>query len=292
MSLSKRILRVTIQLPQGPVVLNDSLNLHVRISKAALAIQNRAYIDVFNLSASLRAQLLSQFTLWHKRKVDNNQEKQDWVSVKVEAGYFIDGQEQSSVVFTGEVAFCEPISPPPNISVRLTCFTRQIDKTSFITSQSPTRTTFYEFVKWAADEMGFGNNFECQTSFNDKVVENPAQGIYTRSALLIRIQDMYMPAVAAFVDDQKLIVKDINKVINPSEVVTVKNFVGIPQWTEWGASFITLFDQSLKLAGGVRMESLMNPSLNDSTYVTTDMDYDLSSRDQPFYVAVRCSPSA
>ncbi len=292
MPLTKRILRATITLPQGEVVLDQTVNLKARISKAALAIQSRATVEVTNLSASLRTQLLSQFTLWHKRKVDSNKESQDWVSIKIEAGYETDGSESTSVVFVGEIVFCELVSPPPNATVRITCYTRQVDKTTFLSSQAPARTTFLEYVKWAAEQMGLGDSVDCQTSFNDKIIENPSQSMHVVGSLLISIQDMYKPAVAAFIDDQKLIVRDVNKIVNPAEVVTVKNFIGMPSWTEWGASFTTLFDQTIRLASGVRMESQMNPSLNDSDFVITDMDYDLTSRDMPFYVSARCSPAA
>lgn len=292
MALSKRVLNVTINLPTGPVKLDQTIAIRARISKAALSIQNRCVLDVIGLTTSLRTQLLSQFTLWHKRKVDTTPGSQDWVGITIEAGYESDGQVFSSVVFKGEIALVEPMAPPPNTAVRITCFTRQIDKTTNITARAPASTTYYEYVRWAAGQMGFGNNFICDTSFNDQIIENPAQSVYTVSGLLLDIQNMYRPAVAAFVDDDRLIVKDINKVINPTQIATIREFVGQPTWTEWGAAFRTLFDTSLRLAGGVKINSLMNPSLNDTTFVITDMEYDLASRDGPFYVVVRCSPSA
>lgn len=290
MALKKRILQVTLKLPSGDVVLDASLNLRVKIHKAALAIQNRATIDVIGLTGSLREQLLSQFTAFNKRKVESGSTEQKWIDVEIKAGWDGDTVE-SSLVFKGQVVLCEITSTPPNIGVRLTCFTRQIDRSKSLTETAPDKLKFKDYVAWAAGQMGFGSNFVCNTSYNDQQVENPARSIFIASALLIDIQNMYRPDVAAFVDDDFLIVKDRNKILNPSQAAKVSDFIGIPTWTEWGISFTCLFDQSVRLAQGATLTSIMNPSLNGS-YVIMEIEYDLTSRDVPFYVKASGSPPA
>ena len=137
--------------------------------------------------------------------------------------------------------------------------------------------------------MGFGSNFICDTSYNSVIINNPARSILSIASLLIDIQDMYKPDVAAFVDDDLLIVKDRNKIMNPAQTAVLSEFIGIPGWTEWGIGFQTLFDPTIKLAQGVSITSSMNPSLN-GTYVVLELEYDLSSRDGPFYVKPGASP--
>jgi len=279
------------------VVLDESINMKVRISKAALAIQNRATIEIIGLTGSLREQLLSQFTAWNQRKVSTGQASQKWVNIEVKAGWdevstlSSGATSQPSTVFKGQVAICELTSTPPNIGVRLTCFTRQIDKTSFISAPAPDNITFQAYVAWAAAQMGFGSNFVCETSVNDTLISNPARSILVVSALLIDIQNMYRPDVAAFIDDDILIVKDRNKILNPSQITTISEFVGIPTWTEWGVDFTCLLDQSIRLAQGAALQSKMNPSLNN-TYVVMELEYDLTSRDGAFYVKASGNPPA
>jgi len=248
MTLDTRILRVILSMPGGDVTLDQSINLKIKISKAALAIQSRAAIDVTGMSKSLREQLLSQFTAWNKRLVDSGRASQKWINVKIQAGYKTTRGELVSTVFKGQVVLCEPTAAPPNVGVRITCFTRQIDKTAFVSEPAPASTTFYRYVEYAAKQMGFGANFVCETSFNDVVISNPARSILVVSALLIDIQSMYRPNVAAFVDDDVLIVKDRNRIINPSEVANVTKFIGIPTWNEWGIEFRCMFDGYIKLA--------------------------------------------
>jgi hypothetical protein len=278
-------------MPGGDIVLDQGLQIRVRINKAALAIQNRASIEITNLNTQLREQLLSQFTAWNKRQVETGQLSQNWIDVKIEAGYVEPQGEISSVVFLGQVALVDPASPPPNIGVRLTCYSRQIDKTSFITDRAPTKTTFAGYVKWAAEQMGFGSSYICDTSYNDVEILNPARSIFTVAGLLPDIQSYYRPDVAAFVDDNVLIVKDRSKVVNPDDVTFINRFVGIPSWTEWGCEFNAMFDPSVRLAQAVYLRSLMNPGLN-GTYVLMELEYDLSSRDNPFYMKGGGSPPA
>lgn len=303
MPLNDRKIKVTISLPNGDVIIDESLKVNIRIHKAALAIQNKATIDVVGLSTALRVQLLSQFTAWHKRQVETGQASQDWINVQIEAGYASSNSglvnssagasstNNTSIIFIGQIVLCEPTSAPPNIGVRITAYSRQIDKTTYISSPAPAQTTFYQYVQWAAQQMGFGSNFICDTSYNDVQILNPARSILTTGALLIDIQNMYRPDVAAFIDDNQLIVKDRTKIIDSSEISNVTQFIGTPMWTEWGVNFACLFDPTIKLAGAANITSIMNPGVN-GTYVILELEYDITSRDTPFYVRVGASPPA
>lgn len=293
MSLRKRILTVKLETPTSSVTLDTSINMRIKIHKAALAIQNRAIVDIVGLTGSLREQLLSQFTAFNQRKVTTGQAEQNWMNIEIKAGWVgvNTPNVEPSTIFKGQVVICELTSAPPNIGIRITCFTRQIDKSKFVSAPAPDNLTFKAYVTWAAQQMGFGTNFVCETSFNDVIITNPARSIYVASALLIDIQNMYRPEVAAFIDDDLLIVKDRNKIVNTAHIAKVKEFIGIPTWTEWGVSFATLFDPDIRLAQAVELESVMNPSLN-AKYVNLELEYDMATRDTPFYVRASASPPA
>lgn len=303
MPLTQRRLKVTLSLPSGDFIMTESLDLSVRIYKAALAIQNRATIEVFGLTTNMREMLLTQFTAWHKRQVESGQAPQDWIDVIIEAGYASNNSALSpdlagfnntastSIIFRGQVVQCEPTSGPPNIGVRITCYSRQIDKTQFTSEPAPNQTTFKQYVTWAAGQMGFGNNFVCETSYDDVQISNPSRSIFSRGALLIDIQNMYRPDVAAFVDDDRLIVKDRSKIINTTAISQLNEFIGTPLWTEWGATWQTLFDPTQKLAQAAVLTSKMNPGVN-GTYVIMELEYDLTSRKNNFYVKGSGSPPA
>jgi hypothetical protein len=297
MPLKKRLLRFTIDIPTGTdgsttrVVLTEELHLKARINKAALAIQNQATLEVGGMSTTLRELLLSNFTAWDKRKINQGGAVNYWADVKVEAGYEVPGQEPAlSLVYKGQVVTVEMSSPPPNVIITLQCFTRQSDKTKFISGAPPEGATFKELVAWAARQMQFGDNFLCDTSHDNEVIPNAMRGVAVVSALLIEIQGYYSADVTAFVDDDFLYVKDRDKVVNPSDIVTLTEFIGMPIWQEWGVQFKTLFDPNLRLAHAARLVSKMNPTVNDMDYLIYTIQYDLASRDVPFYVQCLGSP--
>lgn len=316
MPMPQRILIVTLSMPGGDVVLRENIQMDISVSKAALAIQSRASVTLYGLSTTLRQQLLSQFTAWNKRRIEtggsliiNGQTvtNPNFINIKIEAGYGIVRPNfgssvfayslQTALIFVGQVVLVDPVSEPPNIGVRLTCYTRQIDKTKFVTEPAPEAPTFQQYVEWAARQMGFitdtANNltFDCSPDIANRPLQNPSRSTYVAAALLIDIQNTFRPDVAAFVDNDQLIVKDKNKIINIGAISVVKSFVGTPIWTEWGVTWTTLMDSTLKLAQGATITSSMNPGVN-GTYVITELEYQLSSRSNNFYSKASGSPPA
>lgn len=292
MAMKERLLRFTFQLPSGPVVLTQGLRMSAKINKAAFAVQNRAVMEIFGMDTQMREGLLSQFTAWNKRKIEQGDLTPNWIPVTIEAGYRDDSGDHTSLVFKGDVVLCEPASPPPNVSIRITAYTNQINKTKYVTAPAPAQSTLYDYVAWAAGQMGLGTNFICDTSYNNSIITNPSRSTLIAAALVIDIQNAYRQDIAAYVDDGVLIVKDIAKLINVNDVAHINSFVGAPpSWTEWGVSFVTMFDTSVRLGQAVDLQCIMNPSINGN-YVITELEYDLSSRDKPFYVKGNGSPPA
>lgn len=293
MPLGQRTITVTIELPTGNVVLNESLDIRIKVKKDALAIQNSCTIDVFNLSQSLRTSLLSQFTAWNKRNVEAGRQGYTaaYINCTIQAGYLNSSSvsNTTTTVFKGQIVLVAPVSGPPNIGVRIECYSQQLSKLEYITEPAPTQTTFKQYVAWAADQMGI--SFQCNTSYDNQIITNPSAQTMVVGALLVDIQNAYRPNVAAFIDNDVLYVKDINKVIDSSQVVTINEFIGTPMWTEWGVEYTSLFDPQIQLAGASTLNSKMNPSLNQ-TFVNTSLEYDLCSRETPYYVKVTASPSA
>ncbi|HEF4730000.1 baseplate hub protein [Burkholderia multivorans] len=290
MALGSRILKVTFSLQNGDVVLDETIEMRVRVRKLALAIQSKCSIDVMNLSGTLRETLLSQFTQWRYRNVLAGLADPNYVNVKVEAGYRSVDKDLATTIFEGQVVTATPISGPPTIGVRLDCFSRQIDKTAFVTEPAPASGTFKAYVEWAGKQMGVEKTI-CETSYNNSVLTNQFATANTVSSLIIQIQDAFKPAVVAFVDNNTLIVRDLNKAISPAQIITVSEFIGTPIWNDWGVEFECLMNPEISLVNAASITSKLNPSLR-GTYVVSGIEYDLTSRDTPFYMKVSGLPPA
>jgi hypothetical protein len=295
MPLKKRILNVFLHMPGGDVILDQSLDLHVHVHKDALAPQHLCTVDITNLNKVLREQLLNQFTAWNKRMVERGGAKPNgpnnpYINVTVEAGYFDGSQNITAVIFVGQVVQVSPSGAPPNLAVKIECYTQQTNKLTWTSGRPPPNATFKEYVMWAGKLMQV-DNIICETSMNDSRNWNQSASTHIVGDLLIDIQDAYKTDVAAYIDNNVLIVRDKDKIVSISGRVTVKDFIGTPMWTAWGAEFTTLFDPRIILTCAATLESLMNPSLNRE-FILTSVDYELSSRDVPFYVKANGSPPA
>lgn len=294
MSLGSRILRATFSLPSGNVTLDETLDLKVKISKAALAQQQVAEITATNLSESLRSSFLTQMTAWNKRAIENgqpNQTQSSFIGVTIQAGYQDVGKQLNAItIFTGQVALAGPVGDFPNQAVKFTAYSRQLDKTAYITQIPPGQMTFRQYAQWIANQMGV--NLVCQTSKDNVVVTNPGASVHTVGDLIISLQSYYSPDIAAWVDNNTLYVRDVNAVLPVSNTVTIDEFVGMPMWDSWGCDFQCLFNAQLILPCSVVLVSKMNPGLNKYGYVIYALEYDLSSRDVPFYVKANGAPAA
>lgn len=294
MPLGKRVLRVTLNMPQGDVTLDETLDMHIKIQKAAIAQQQQCEVVVANLTTSLRTSLITQFTAWNKRNVENGQPnatQQSYIGVTVQAGYNIPGQAASIItIFAGQVVLAGPVGELPNMAVKITAYSQQISKVQWITQVPPGQMTFKAYAAWVAAQMGV--NLVCQTSYDNVVVTNPGASVHTVGDLLIDIQNYYRPNVAAYIDNNTLFVKDVNAVITTAGQVTVDEFINMPLWDEWGCEFECLFNPQLILSCAATLVSTMNPLLNGIGYVIYALTYDLTSRDTAFNMKANGAPPA
>jgi hypothetical protein len=291
MPIKKRRLKITMELPTGQLVLDESLELHVIIHKDCLSMQSTADIDIVNMTVSNRVNLLTQFSAWNVRLAQTGVTKNPvYVNVKVEAGYDSD----MALVFTGQVVETSLLSSPPSVGMRFHCASRQIDKTKDNTvPPAAGSTTFKQYVEWAAGQMGI-SQVVCETTHDNEITPNMFASIHDVSSLIWEIQSAYNPRVVAYIDNDILFVHEINVPLSSQTRIDLNEFIGIPVWTSYGATFTTLFDHRVKLGGIVHIHSSMNPSLGEAfdTWLVFSIDYELSSRREPFYGRVNCYPPA
>jgi len=287
----------------GNVILDQNFNMAVHIKKNSLAYQNTAEITVTNLPQHLRQQLLTNFNQYRYAQFNEQGLKQPMAQVWIKAGYIrsnsgatssgygsFSPQNTAAIIYQGDVTMTDLISGPPNITVRIVAQTHFKDMATYLQAIPSNSTTFKQFVIWAGNMMGFDNNhIFCSTSHDSDLIQNPARSIVAVGQLLRFIQDYYHPDIAAYVDDEYMYVRDMNKIINPGEISQIDNFIGVPSWTAWGVRGTVLLDPSIRVGGGAQFTSILNPSMN-GLFVVMSLEYHLTSRETPFYVSVEGLP--
>ena len=297
MPLPTRVLQAKLKFPNTDEsiafdrLLDQSLKIKVRTSKNILHIQNTCDIEVYGLNDVQRSQLMSNFTAWNYRKNPSRQ----YVGLEMFAAY--DNAASPSRFFVGDVVKCGPIGENPNHGVQITSYTRQIDRTNLITASLPTNPTFKQAVEAVARAAGL--TADCKTYIDNKIIPNfgtfqvnPLQAPqhYTIQAAIAMLWRVDPDGVAVWVDDDMLYARNVGEVIDPENVIKLDQFIGAPPtWNEWGITGTVLFTPGLTVASGIDVTSTSNPGVNGQ-YVVTSLDYNLASRETPFYMTFKASP--
>jgi hypothetical protein len=102
-----------------------------------------------------------------------------------------------------------------------------------------------------------------------------------------------MGLVDAYIDDDKLIVKDRNKpLIGKTKIINLDTgMIGIPQIDEFGIHVKYLFDNDSVVGGAIQVTSEIYKAATGS-YNIFKLDFELSNRDTPFYYVASCQRPA
>jgi hypothetical protein len=296
MPLPQRRLRVTFELAESTMVFDETTEMNVSVTKDCLNPRPTATIELFNLSASKRTQLFTQFTEWNLRMIQTGLGEpppDDFLNkVKIEAGYKTDKGESIGLIFQGEIVTANLTTSPPNIGMQIQCAARQIDRSKNAASPDP-KMTFAQYVDWAGKQMGITRS-DCQTTHDNETVQGMFDSVHDVASLIWEIQAAYRPLVVAYVDNDILTVRESNKPLrSETATIAVEEFIGVPMMTSYGVVYQSLFDQKVHLGGLVTLNSKMNPTiLNNTKWLVFKLEYTLSSRNTPFYQKADVYPAA
>jgi hypothetical protein len=314
-TIRNRQLQIFLNMPNDNVTLKEDLAISVRVSKDSLSVQSHALIDITNLTNSMRHYLMSNFSAYDRRVREKGLKPEYFINVEVSAGYIAPGASWNpnrvfteadlnhpveipnysdistmAPIYHGQIVMCSLLAAPPDITIRMECFTNQLNKATDVVNNSPDGMTFKQYVYWAGKAMGFDEgHIYCKTDIDAQKIKNFGRRNNVAEQLVYYIEHIDWPNIAAFIDDNLFIVKNRRDVMNPGDMLKINEFVGIPTWDEWGVQFTTLFTPLIKLGGGVTLESKINPGINGD-YVIGRLEYELHSRDTPFYVHALALP--
>lgn len=290
MIIDPRLLRAQFLFDNGKNVVeyDEDFAITFSVSKNVFSTQNYAKLEIKNVRRDARANMMTRFNQFSQRTQET-----PFLPINISAGRVSYGP---SLVYTGNVIKCG-ISSPPDIGLVMDLATNQIDKTKWVQYWPKPPVTYQSLCQWAAGVLGLTPEISLPANLANAPVTNFLGGnMITLEALPIYIQRYYPDQVVAFIDDNALVVMAIGSVVASRGTVevgygTANPFIGIPEWTEFGIQGKILFIPDLKLGCAVNATSVMNPSINGS-YVVGKIDYELASRDTPFYATFTAYPRA
>lgn len=290
--LGQRVLNVQFTMSDGNVVtLDETLDLRVQTQAVALGIQAHAMIQVYNLSQTLRQQILSRINEYQNHLTQTSGSGKPFVPVTITAGYSSrasaskPASDSTTQIFTGEAYSSRLLSGPPNIGIQILCATRQVDKTLTPSALPASSMTFLAAAQYAATQAGL--QLQCTALCNSATVTNPfitATTIGQLPKMLMYLAPTNNP-VDVFIDSGTLYVRDRNAMAGESALLAVNEFIGVPNLNEFGCDFSVLFRTDIRMHTPVAVQSVLNPALNGN-YVPYRIEHDLASRSEQFYTHV------
>lgn len=270
--LDPRLLRISVEI-NGQLKSYEDLAMTASGTKFANANQNECEVKITNLDQATRDYLLTATSPFNADKVRK--------ILRVEAGRKSTGY---SLVYQGDITSTSG-AQPPDITLTLKAAAGDFAKGDIVARSMPT-TQLENVAAKIAEDLGLSLDFQA----TPKQISNYS---HTGSAAK-QVETLgTLGRVNAYVDDGKLVVKDFNVPLEGQlkEVNLDTGMVGIPEFTEEGVKVKMLFDNQVVLGGALRIKSKLNVAAN-GTYTISKLNFELASRDTPFYYIAEATRSA
>lgn len=270
-AIDQRILRIGIEV-SGQMNWYEGLQMTARGSKVVSDVQNACAVTITNLSAAVRNYILTETSPFNKNRTPKK--------LIVEAGRVSTGTAR---LFVGDIISSTP-TQPPDIGLSLQAQTGAFKKGEVVGRSGEAK------EKLSALTKRIGADVDAETVIfeaSDKFIAN-----YSFSGASLRQINALAETggVDAYLDDTTLVVKDRGKPLkNRVKVIdNTSGMIGIPEATERGVKVRILFDLQTDLGGQIDLTSELNPAL-DGSYTIFKIDFDLASRDTPWYLDIEAS---
>lgn len=268
-ALDPRIVRVSIEV-DGEFKVYEGLDIRARGQKTANPLQNTCEVDISNLTKETRNYLLTETSPFNANKRPKR--------LIVEAGRVSLGVTR---LFYGEITSASP-SQPPDIGLNLKAQTGSHAKGKVVARSGAAKQSLRAIAAQVAQDVGVTLDFQA----TDKQIAN-----YSFNGAALRQVDELQRAggVDCFVDDETLVVKNrAQPLTGRTRILSLDSgMVGIPEVTEQGLKVQMLLDTNTVVGGALEITSKLNPALN-GTYSIYGLDFEVASRDTPFYYTADC----
>lgn len=268
--LDRRIIQVELEVPGGKKRY-EGMAVEFTVTKTAGTVMNEAEIKIANLAKDVRDYLVTETSPLRRPR----QRK----SIALFAGYESMGVTRR---FVGDITSAT-VSQPPDIWLTMKARTGAFSKGNILSRSAPARSNLSVLAGNVARDLGLVLEFEA----TDKGIANYS---FTGSALhqVNKLADAGL--VDAFVDDDRLVVKDRGKGLTGRrrKLSRATGMIGLPEVDEKGVKVKMLLDPYTTLGSEIEIESELNPAAN-GVFTIYKMRENCALRNTQFYLEVEAS---
>ncbi len=271
--IDDRIIRVGIEV-SGAMRFYDQLAITASGTKFANPNQGECTVSLTNLERSVRDFIITETSPFNR----NPSQKR----ITLQAGRVSTG---ISLLYSGNI-YRSTITQPPDQTLSIKCLTGQFMKGTTVATSLPGVAPLSRIVQQVASDA----NLIAENQATEQSVFN---WNFTGSALkqIEKLADI--PGINAFVDNDRLVIKNNNsalagrlRVLSPQT-----GLIGIPEPTEQGVKVNMLYDNQTQLGGALEIQSNRYPAFS-GRYVIYKLGFSITNRDTPFYLTAEARRAA
>jgi len=267
--LDLRVVSVSIDI-NGRLTTFTDLQISAVGIKFANANQNECVVTISNLDKPTQDFLLTETSPFNLNRTPKR--------LILEAGRVSYG---TSRIYVGNIVSAS-LSQPPDVKMTLKCLTGNFLKGNIVSIFKNFPISLEDLSSYVARQLGLGFQFQAQ----NRLLKN-----YNFSGSALSQVDLLaeMGIVNAYIDDDTLVIRDENVPLQGSvRVLNIDSgLIGIPEITEFGVRVRYLVDNETKLGGRLILTSTIYPALSGS-YLIYKLNFEINSRDTPFYYIAEC----
>lgn len=281
-----RLVEVDIQLPTQTFTFPGSFAINASGSIFGCPIQNTCVLRINNLTSATRNEILTLASPLLSPPANNPAANiklnpdgsRPPVIVTLKAG------RQSSglfVLYIGNVFSCE-VTQPPDIGIVLRALNNNYQASLTYNIQLPATTQLSAIASAIATKSGLFLDFEA----TDKNISN----FNSTTSNAYNIDNLSkLGNIHVGIDNDTLWVTDSNKARKNTGFLLDDStgMIGVPQVTSEGVVVKMMLNSAIHIGGEITIDSKINPSAN-GTFKVMKIDYEIASRDQPFWFTLLC----
>jgi hypothetical protein len=269
MALDPRLITVGLQTSGGIKNFNQNLAITAKGTKYGSGIFGECEVTINNLDKATQDYILTETSPYNLNRTPK--------TVTVDAGRVSYG---TSRIFQGTIVTSKP-TQPPDIALVLRCIQNGYNSGNIVS-----RNQGQALMSVIAQQIALDNDLALRFEATDKLINN----FNHTGAANQQINKLgLMGLVDAFQDNGTLVVKNRGQPLRGATRVISANtgMIGIPQLTERGAVVKFFLDNLTALGNEIEIKSMIQPAAN-GRYVIFNLDFDIASRDTPFYYIADC----
>lgn len=269
--IDPRIVRLGIEV-DGNIKYYEDLSIYAKGVKFTSPNQGQATITILNINRETREYIMRVANPFNKSTSRK--------SVILEVGRESYG---TTTLYTGDIFRVSP-TQKPDLGVVIRCVTGGFNKGRLVSNSAPASEKLSIIAATVATNNGLGMSFEIvdRNIASYSFTGSPADQIKQLAELCL--SDVYQ-------DNSILYIKPTG---TPKVGATVRvldkntGMIGVPEGTENGVKVMMLFDPVTQIGSQIDLTSEINPVL-DGSYCIYKLDFDISSRDNAFYLTAEAN---